>query len=812
MDQNEDDSGTHSVEPVSPCRAFASGSFEQLARLCPDGVLISCDDSIVYTSPAADLIFCASGPGGLLGRSPLSLALAEYRAPLRERMARAAAGAFEPLEELALCRADGRRFDAELTCGPFTWCGRPALQVLVRDISERKHTQTRLQASDSRLAVELEEMSRLHQLSNRLLATRDLRVALDEVLDAAIALLDADYGNIQLYNPHKKGLEIVVQRGFPQAFLDSFRLVGTEDNSACGRALRSGQRIIIEDVLTDEEYTNFRDIAAAAGYRAVQSTPLLVPGGTVLGMLSTHFRSPHRPSEHQLNLLDLYARQAIELVDRLRAEQALRESEERFRRALQPRNVGIVFITPDGIIHEANDAFLEMSGFTRADLAEDGLHWERLTPPEWREQVLRSLAEYGITGLVGPREHDFLRKDGSRWFALCSATRIADDEGVGYVIDITDRKRAEQALRDADRRKDEFLATLAHELRNPLAPISNAMHLLKATGEHRRRADRLVEMVQRQVRHIVRLVDDLLEVSRITRGKIELRRAPVDLADIVAAAREANRPLRERDFHRLHVALPAQPLMLDADSARLTQVFSNLLNNAVKYTGRGGDIRLVARRNGGDAVVTVSDTGIGIDASLLPRVFDLFVQGDNAPACAQGGLGIGLTMARSLVELHGGSIDVHSEGLGHGCEFSVRLPLLQQDPGKAPGTPDAPATLAGRRLLLVDDNRDAADSLAMLLSMRGADVRVAYNGKDALALLDAYMPHTAILDIGMPDMDGCQLAERIRSDPGCAGLQLIALTGWGQSADRARSRACGFDAHLTKPADIDTLIALLAPA
>jgi PAS domain S-box-containing protein len=295
-------------------------------------------------------------------------------------------------------------------------------------------------------------------------------------------LLDADYGSIQLYNPHKKGLEIVVQRGFPQAFLDTFKLVSPEDNSACGRALRKGARIVIEDVLTDEEYTSFRDIAAAAGYRAVQSTPLLVSGGPVLGILSTHFRSPHRPSEHQLRLLDLYARQASELVDRLRSEHALRESEDRFRRALQPRNVGIVFLTTDGIIHEANDAFLDMSGYTRADLADGGLGWERLTPPEWHDAALGSLAEFRDTGVLDPREHDLLRKDGSRWYALCSATRIADSEGVGYLIDITDRKRAEQALRDADRRKDEFLATLAHELRNPLAPISNAMCICSRQG------------------------------------------------------------------------------------------------------------------------------------------------------------------------------------------------------------------------------------------------------------------------------------------------------------------------------------------
>jgi len=798
------------IDDPTSCES-ARGSFEQLARLCPDGVLISADDRIVYASAAADALLSPSRSGGLLGRSPLELVSHGQQPRIRERLAHATAGAFEPLEETCLRGIDGRAVEGALACGPSCWNGQPALQVLVRDVTERKATQTRLRASDSRLAAELEEMNRLHQLSSRLLAARDLRSALDEVLDAAITLLDADYGNIQLYNPHKKGLEIVVQRGFPQAFLDTFGLVSLEDNTACGRALRSGQRILIEDVLTDEEYVSFRDIAAAAGYRAVQSTPLLIPGGAVLGMLSTHFRSPHRPTEHQLNLLDLYARPAIELIERLRAEQALRESEDRFRRALQPRNVGVVFVTPDGIIHEANDAFLAMSGFTRADLADHGLHWGQLTPAEWRGEAQRSLEEFSITGLIGPREHDFLRKDGSRWCALCSATRIAENEAVGYVIDITDRKRAEQALRDADRRKDEFLATLAHELRNPLAPISNAMYLLQSDDQHRRRADRLIEMVQRQVRHIVRLVDDLLEVSRITRGKVELQRAAANLGDIVRAALDANRPLLDRDRHQLDLELPAEPLMLDADSARLTQVFSNLLNNAAKYTPRGGTIRVAARREGEQALVSVSDTGAGIDPALLPRIFDMFVQGDGADASAQGGLGIGLTMARSLVELHGGGIEVHSEGRGHGCEVSVRLPLLQPQPkpGSIPGIPALPATLAGRRLLVVDDNRDAADSLALLLSSRGAEARVAYGGQEALAMLETYSPDAAVIDIGMPGMDGCELAERIRRDPRHAGLRLVALTGWGQSADRARSRASGFDGHLTKPAEIEALGAML---
>jgi PAS domain S-box-containing protein len=785
-------------------------NFELLARLCPDGVLVCKNGTIVYANACAAKLL-DDVPERLIGLPVLDVVMPECRHVLGQRLEQALAGSFCALQETSLRRVDGNLLDTEIACGPLTWLGGPAVQLLVRDVFQRKRTATRLLASESRLHVELGTIDRLHALGKRLLATRNLRHALDEVLDAAIALLDADYGNIQLYDSTKKGLEIVVQRGFPPAFLDFFKLVSADDDCACGHALRSGERIIIEDVQTNDEYVNLRDIAAAAGYRAVQSTPLLTAGGEMLGMLSTHFRSPHRPSEHQLRVLDLYVLQAIELVDRLRKEQALRESEDRFRRALQPANVGIVFLDTGGAIHEANDAFLRMSGYTHEDLAAGALSWENLTVPERRAAAQRVIVEFRGTGQVAPCEHACLRKDGSRWDALCSVTRIADDEGVGYMIDISDRKRAERALKEADRRKDEFLATLAHELRNPLAPISNAMHLLKAGPLQRRSGDRLIGIVQRQVGHIVRLVDDLMEVSRITRGKIELRRAPVALAESLHNALEANRPLIERRRQRLHVAIPREALTLDADGVRLTQVFANLLHNAAKYTGDDGDIWLEARRVGQEAQVAVRDTGIGIAPQLLPRIFEMFVQGEHGSG-EQGGLGIGLTMVRNLVELHGGTIEAHSEGLGHGAEFVVHLPLLPDDAPRQHGAPGGTAPLAGRRVLVVDDNHDAADSLAMLLAACGADVRVAYGGQQALDALDDYRPHAVVLDLGMPGMSGYEVAEQIRRAPRHAGLKLVALTGWGQNADRVRSRASGFDAHLTKPGDIDALTAIIGAA
>jgi CheY-like chemotaxis protein/two-component sensor histidine kinase len=310
---------------------------------------------------------------------------------------------------------------------------------------------------------------------------------------------------------------------------------------------------------------------------------------------------------------------------------------------------------------------------------------------------------------------------------------------------------------------------------------------------------------------MVRLVDDLLEVSRITRGKIELRKEHVALAGVLRAAVEASRPLIDACGHTLEVGLPDEPLVVDGDHVRLAQVFANLLNNSAKYTDRGGRIRVGARREAGEAVVSVSDNGIGITSDLLPRVFDLFTQGGRAGERAQGGLGIGLTLVRMLVGMHGGRVEARSAGPGRGSEFIVRLPLADgpaHDEKHMEGQPGG--VLASRRVLVVDDNRDAADSLGVLLGLLGADVRVVYGGVAALEAVETYHPSAVLLDIGMPGMDGHEVARRIRRRPDCRDVTLIALTGWGREDDRRRSELAGFDHHLVKPADAGVLEALLA--
>jgi signal transduction histidine kinase len=373
------------------------------------------------------------------------------------------------------------------------------------------------------------------------------------------------------------------------------------------------------------------------------------------------------------------------------------------------------------------------------------------------------------------------------------------------------RRRAEQ-LAEMDRRKDEFLATLAHELRNPLAPLQNSLHVLRMSGGGGP-AERVHEMMERQVSHMVRLVDDLLEVSRITRGKIELRRERVELAAVVRSAVETSRPLLDSARHRLAVALPPEPLFLDADPVRLSQVIANLLNNAAKYTEEGGQVWLTARREGAEAAVSVRDSGLGIPPEMLPRVFDLFAQVDRTLKRSQGGLGIGLSLVRTLVEMHGGRVEARSEGPGRGSEFTVRLPLAPEGPAaedRPPGERRMPAGPCPQRVLVVDDHRDSADSLGMVLKFLGADAHVVYDGASALEALRTYRPEVVFLDIGMSGMDGHEVARRVRQEPGFGDVVLVAMTGWGQEEDRRRSRAAGFDHHLVKPASAEVLQALLA--
>jgi signal transduction histidine kinase len=373
---------------------------------------------------------------------------------------------------------------------------------------------------------------------------------------------------------------------------------------------------------------------------------------------------------------------------------------------------------------------------------------------------------------------------------------------------LAERARAEESLRLSDQRKNEFLATLGHELRNPLSPMLTGMHLLRAGGVDNAKAAQVLAVMERQITHLARLVDDLLEVSRITRGLIEVRRDPLDLVSVVGATLDTLRPTIEAAGHELTVDLPSSSIPVIGDQVRLTQVFANLLTNAAKYTTGHGQIRVTAATAAGRAFVSVRDNGIGIPPSHLTSVFDMFMQVDRSNRRAQDGLGVGLTLVRTLIEMHGGRVEARSEGSGQGSEFVVELPLLAE---RVPDR-DPPSTLQPfpeRRILVVDDNRDAAETLGALLERLGATVSVVHSGRSALEHLDQFDPDAMLLDIGMPEMDGYELARQVRATPNHAKTLLIALTGWGQEQDFRHSRAAGFDHHLVKPPDIDRLRDLL---
>jgi CheY-like chemotaxis protein len=372
------------------------------------------------------------------------------------------------------------------------------------------------------------------------------------------------------------------------------------------------------------------------------------------------------------------------------------------------------------------------------------------------------------------------------------------------------RERAEE-LAEAHRHKDEFLATLAHELRNPLAPIRNAVQYLGMEGLTERDVKTARDVISRQVAVMVRLIDDLLDVSRISRNKLDIRKQRVELASVVESAVESSRPLIQQCGHELTIRLPPEPVDLDADPIRLAQVFLNLLNNAAKYTKRGGHIWLTADREGSDALVSVRDNGIGIPGDMLPRIFDMFTQVDRSLEQSQGGLGIGLTLVRRLVDLHDGTIEARSDGPDQGSEFVVRLPLIPP-PLEPPPASDGlrVAALSGSRILVVDDNKDSADSLGMLLRLKANEIRTAYDGIEAVKVAETFRPELVLLDIGLPKLNGYDVARRIRQQPWGRDVILVALTGWGQDEDRRRSQEAGFNFHIVKPVELSALEKLLA--
>ena len=502
-----------------------------------------------------------------------------------------------------------------------------------------------------------------------------------------------------------------------------------------------------------------------------------------------------------------------------RALLALRATEARFKRLAESNMFGVLEADLSGRVHYANDTWLRIVGVRREDLDAGRVRWDALTPPEWLEADANAVAQIRERGACAPFAKEYQRPDGTRVPVFLAAARMEGrDAALGLVLDLTEVKRLERELRgkvqelqSADQRKDEFLAMLAHELRNPLAAITTGMHVLEELSSQADQPVRVRATILRQVGMLTRLVDDLLDVSRITRGKVEMRREKVPLRESVLQAAAIARPLLEERRHELTVDLPDEPLVALADPTRIEQVIGNLINNAAKYTDPGGRIFVTLRRDNNQAVLLVRDTGIGIEPADLSKVFELFAQVDQSPARTRGGLGVGLTLVKRLVTMHGGSVSARSEGLNRGSELEVRLPLVASAPEAAPSRPPAAAeTLARKRLLLIEDNPDIGETLRDLLQLLGHRVEWASDGLRGVQLAIATQPEVALVDIGLPGIDGYEVARRLRASEQGKGLLLIALTGYGRPEDRLKSMEAGFDAHLVKPVDPDELTSLIA--
>jgi PAS domain S-box-containing protein len=501
-----------------------------------------------------------------------------------------------------------------------------------------------------------------------------------------------------------------------------------------------------------------------------------------------------------------------DLTTRRRQEEMLHRSEERFRMLVEGvRDYAIFMLDPEGHVASWNIGAQQAKGYTADEII--GRHFSLFYPVEvaragWPQRELDIALEEGRCEDEGWR----VRKDGTRFWASVVITALRDEHGkhIGFskvTRDLTDKRRV-RALEDEGRRVTTFLAMLGHELRNPLAPIANAVSLMQLEALPSERLRMCRDVIARQLTQMTRLVDDLLDVGRITSGKIHIDAKPVDLASTLAAVVESIEPYARSKAHELTFELPAEPTWVSGDPARLLQIVGNLLNNAVKFTGRGGRIHLALRRSRAFAEIAISDNGPGIDPVRLQDIFNLFVQGDQDMARSQGGLGLGLSLVQQLVTLHGGDVAAYSAGLGKGSEFVVRIPMIEAPVIASDGTSESPI-LSGRGVLVVDDNRDAADTLAALLERLGYRARTAYDATSALTAIRAERPELALLDIGLPDIDGMALAQAIFAEWGDA-ISLIAVTGYGQGRDRDSTLAAGFRDHLVKPIAAEALTDALA--
>jgi PAS domain S-box-containing protein len=818
--------------------------------------------------------------------------------------------------------------------------GRPnAVCGISIDITELKHAQAELAEARDELRKQIAALARLHDLATFTASNDDPDAMLESILRTAIDLHEASYGLISLVDNSTGGLQAAASVNLdPMAVR---QLTGLLPVSGSGGGEFTGpKRIVVHDIETEPCIERFRDVARRVGFRAVHSTPILARDGFVLGVLALHFKQPRRPTEMEIQVAELCARQAADTIETTGTQQALQESEERFRtmadnapvmvwvadeqhsctylsrswceftgqreadglgfgwadvvhpddredvyrefvRAAEERRTlrlecrflrhdgsyrwcinaatprfstdsrfvgfvgsvvdvterkaqeealrqseklyraigealdyGIWICDADGRNRYVSESFLRLIGLTQDECSLYG--WVRYLHPDEAQETLAAWRECVRSGGVWNRTRRFKGVDGEYHSILSRGLSVRDEHGqivcwAGINLDVSREESAQVALREAEQRNDAFLTLLSHELRNPLAPMRSALELLKLQTPATQAAAPGLAIIDRQLNRLVQLVDGLCDLSRVQRGQLELRLEPVPLPDLIASAVDAARPSLEVAEHELTLQLPSEPVLLYADRVRLVQMLTQLLDNSAKYTPRRGHIKLAAELYGAELHISVQDDGIGIAVETLPTVFARQTQ-PGAERPRSSGLGIGLALVKALAEMHGGQVSAASPGPGMGSTFTLALPLntsMPQSASQLPaGTPVSP-NIGARRVLIADDNPDAAQTLAMLLDLMGHATCVVNDGLEAIDAVQSFAPDFVFMDIGMPRLDGIEATRRIRE----LGLphqpRIVAITGWGQPGDLERSQAAGMDDHVVKPISMQTLQALI---
>lgn len=678
--------------------------------------------------------------------------------------------------------------------------------------TERETMLARLALAQQDLTQQISDLELVHELSNRLLQMPALDDQLQAIIETLCTLHRAAHGLLAL-SDGSTPLRIHASLGFKPASLAML------DNAkpglgACGVAAQIGERVVIADTETDARFCEFTSISRSEGFRAVHSTPVRHSDNSVLGTLTVQLAEPRPPTQREIRLADLAAGIAAVFIDRARAQTKVGMLEQRLQVALDSSTVPFAIVSPyydeSGVLNDFILEFINPTGAaslrgTAVDLL--GRRLREVLGPTANPQAVQTLVE--VVQYQQPRDLEMRSTafETERWLRLVATP--FDSSVAVWFADVTKAKHQEQAILESDRRKDEFLATLAHELRNPLAPIRLAAGIFGSSGASEAQKMRSQQIIERQVKHMALLLDDLFDISRITLGKLALRKERLDLRTVVEASIETARAKIESKQHQLQVTLPPEPILLDGDPLRLEQILTNLLNNAAKFTPNGGKICVTAVHEEDVATVSVADNGLGIAHENLKVIFERFAQVPVAGTHVNSGLGIGLALAKGLAKLHDADLRVQSQGLGQGAEFSLRLPVLPASViAVAQGTQEGVA-LHKRRILVADDNRDIAETMAEVLRLEGHEVHLAFDGIEAFERYQQLQPEVVLLDIGMPGLRGDEVARMIRAHSMNTDIRLVAITGWGQPSDKENATAAGFDIHMTKPVDIQRLIAVV---